>query len=375
MSEAAADVQLWVTSTGGGHRRVAEAVRAALREAGGPALKVAIDDPLRVGALPQARLLLGGYGPVVRWAPALWGALFWSFSLPVARRSLELFLLSGVQVPMARTTRRRQPRVVVNLHPLLGPAALRAARETSAAMLTVITDLTRVHPGWLSPRGIPLLSPSEAATRSCVRQGVDPSLVETTGLPVDPRLKPISPAARSAIRARLGLDPDLPCFLVSGGAEGAGNVRPLLEELEKVGPRIQVVLFSGRNLLLLRWARARRWGIPLIALPFLNDPTDWLLAADAYLGKAGPSALAEGAAAGMALILTSALPGQEQANLEWATRAGVAVDARAPGALAELIPSLLRDQEAGLRSLQERSLQSASPLAAQRVAAAILRRL
>lgn len=368
------DVQLWYARTGGGHRRVAEAVRAALSEVGGPEVRVALDDPLDVGALPQARLLLDGYGPVVRVSPALWGFLFRAFSRPAARRSLELFLLSGIRAAMIRTTGRHRPRVVVNCHPLLGPAAVMAAREVGAPILTLITDLTLVHPGWLSPPGVPLLSPSPMATASCLRQGVEEALITTTGLPVDPRLEGRAAADRSGPRSALDLDPELPCVLVSGGAEGAGDVLRLLEEVERVEAPFQLILLSGRNPGLLRRARSRRWSRPLLALPYLEDPSPWLRAADVYVGKAGPSAISEGSACGLALLLTSALPGQERANLEWAVGAGVATATTAAGELAPALGSLLRSPER-MEEAKRRSAGWREPGAAARAARAILGRL
>ena len=365
-----ADVQLWATTTGGGHLRVAAALRDALKAEAGRELRVEIADPLSSGALPQAGLLLRGYGPLVRWAPAAWGPLFDAFSRPRAQGILERFLLTGLRAPMVRRARRSRPAVVVNLHPLLGPGARAAAQAVGAPLLTMVTDLTLVHPGWLSPRGTPLLTPSREAAASCLAQGVSPELVETTGLPVDPALEAGGP--REEIRRRLGLDPRLPCLLVSGGAEGAGGVSRVLLEVEASRAICQVALLCGRNRRLLSWASRRRWSMPVRPLPFLEDPGPWVLAADVYLGKAGPTAIAEAAAAGVALVLTSALRGQEQANLEWAQRTGLALGALGPGEVARLLPRLLENDGEALRPLRAAARRELEAGAAARTARRIL---
>ena len=271
---------------------------------------------------------------------------------------------------MVRRSRLSRPRVVVNLHPLLGPGALAAARAVGAPLITVVTDLTLVHPGWLSPRGIPLLTPSDEATTSCLSQGVPAALVETTGLPVDPGLERTRP--RPSLRGDLGLDPELPCLLVSGGAEGAGGVERVLREVEESQVPCQVALLCGRNRRLLRWASGRRWRMPVHAFPFMEDPGPLILSADLYLGKAGPTAIGEAACAGLGMILTSALMGQEQANLEWAVQRGMALAAVRPGEVARIIPEVLGAGRAVLERLRLSARREMPRGAAARAAARIL---
>lgn len=349
---------------------MAAALREALQAEAGPGLKVEIADPLRAGALPQAGLVLKGYGPLVRWAPAAWGPLFTAFSRPGAAALLERFLLSGLCTPMVRQARRARPRVVVNLHPLLGPGALAAAQAVGAALITMVTDLTLVHPGWLSPRGVHLLTPSEEATSSCLSQGVPPGLVETTGLPLDPRLE--RPRCRSELRRGLGMEPQLPCLLVSGGAEGAGGVERVLLEVEESQVPCQVVLLCGRNRRLLHWASGRSWRFPLHPFSFLEDPAPLILSADLYLGKAGPTAIGEAASAGLGMILTSALRGQEQANLKWAVRRGMALAAVLPGDVARVLPEMLGPDGTLLERLRAAARREMPPGAGLRAARRIL---
>ncbi|MHB1524556.1 MAG: MGDG synthase family glycosyltransferase [Candidatus Dormibacteria bacterium] len=349
---------------------MAAALQAALRSEAGPGLRAEIADPLRSGALPQASLVLKGYGPLVRRAPAAWGPLFAAFSRPAAGALLEGFLLSGLRTAMVRRARRTRPRVVVNLHPLLGPGALAAASAVGAPLMTLVTDLTLVHPGWLSPRGIHLLTPSDEATSSCLSQGVPAGLVETTGLPLDPELERARPS--SGLRQELGLEPELPCLLVSGGAEGAGGVERVLREVEESRVPCQVALLCGRNGRLLRWATGRSWHMPVHAFPFMEDPGPLILSADLYLGKAGPTAIGEAASAGLGMILTSALRGQEQANLDWAVRRGVALAAVHPGDVAKILPEVLGADGAVLERLRRAAHREMPPGAATRAAVRIL---
>ncbi len=374
-----AEVEIWATSTGGGHRRVAEALRRALLDAGPPGLRVAIDDPLQMGALPHAQIVLRGYGPVVRTAPGLWGVLFNTFARPGARGALERFLLSGLGRTMANTTSARRPRVVVNCHPLLGPGAARAARRLlpRAELMTLITDLTVVHPGWLSPKDALFMTPSSVATSWCVDQGIPRSSVVEVGLPVDPGLCRHAHAAsdRRIQRLELGLDPDLLCVLIGGGGEGAGRLLPLIFAVEESRMPLQLVVMCGRNRRLLRDIRRLSLKVPMVSLPYLEDPSPWLLASDVYVGKAGPSALAEAAAAGLAIVVTDALPGQELSNRGLLVEAGVAQSVESPSELVAVLASFCTEPAAALVEMQQRSLSWSRPDAASRAAEQVLARL
>ncbi len=356
---------------------MAEALRIALLELGPPGLRVAIDDPLQRGARPHAGLVLRGYGPVVRSAPGLWGLLFSTFARPAARGALESFLLSGLGQAMERTTAARRPRVVVNCHPLLGPAAARSALALRPApkLVTMITDLTVVHPGWLSPRDAHFMTPSAVATRWCLDQGIQPDRVVEVGLPVDAGLLtgPQPGETRAGPRRDLGLAPGPPCLLLGGGGEGAGRLLPLVTALDGSGLEVQAVVLCGRNRRLLSSLRRRRWRIPLVALPYLEDPSPWLLASDIYIGKAGPSALAEAAASGLAMVVTDALPGQELANRQLLVESGAALSADSPGELVRLLGELCAGGGARLLEMQRRAVAWSRPGASALAAATVLK--
>lgn len=377
-NSAVAEVQLWVTSTGGGHRRVAEAVRAAILERTHGSVRVAIDDPLAGGAGLGARALLLSYGPLVRASPSLWGALFRTFAKSWPRRTLERFLLSGLAPAMTRMTQERQPRVVVNCHPLLGLAAQVAANSLSepARMLTIVTDLALVHPGWLSPPSSLFLSPSFVASSWCVNQGIPATQVVDVGLPIDPGIGALAgPATRRRLRLELGIDEQRLCVVVGGGAEGAGKLRPLLRAMLTSQLPLHLLVLCGRNRSLLRWVRGQAQPMPLEAIPYTPDPARWLLAADVYVGKAGPSALAEAAAAGLAILVSDALPGQERSNLELLVDAGAGIAVTGPTQLLEVLARLVADGDPLLASLRSGAAAWARPDAAALAASQILARL
>jgi UDP-N-acetylglucosamine:LPS N-acetylglucosamine transferase len=375
-----ADVQIWTVGTGGGHRSVALALAQALRASARGQVTVALDDPTEIAIGRTARRLFGAYGPLIRTSPAAWGMLFRGFSRPQAVAALDRFLIRQLAPAMTKRTRLRSPGVVVNCHPLLGNPVRAATAPVEGAhskLVTMMTDLVGGHSGWLSTEPDAIFTATPQASKWCREHGVPDSLIRETGLPVDERLAlgPAGPAERSELRRRLGLDPDRFCLLLGGGAEGVGHLRQLASWVGSSGLPLQLVVICGNNVRLLGWVRRHPTPVPTLALEFEPSLTPWLRAADAYLGKPGPSTLAEAAAAGLALLVTQGLPGQEEHNDEAVVSAGAAVQVRHRDALLGTLSRLCRPGDPLLGTLQRGAVAWSRPAAAALAAEEILRLL
>jgi processive 1,2-diacylglycerol beta-glucosyltransferase len=372
-----ADVQIWAVGTGGGHLSVAQALARALVSRGESKVTVALDDPTQDQIGRTSRAMARAYGPLVRTSPALWGLVFRGFSHPTLSSRLDRFLLRQLVPAMALRTRLRSPRVVINCHPLLGPAASRAASGTLAgatpALVTVMTDLVGGHEGWLAPRPDAMLTATTEATQWCLDRGVPAHLIRETGLPIDPDLGSNSAGTdRKALRRRLGLDPDLLCVLVGGGAEGVGSLRRWARWIGASGLPLQVVVACGHNRRVLNWLRRQPPSATISALDFQTSLTPWFQAADVYLGKPGPSTLAEAAAAGLAILVCQALPGQEELNGPALISAGGGRGVQRRLDLLRTLSRLCRPDDPLLAELQRGALAWARPDAASRAADVVL---
>ena len=363
-----------LADTGGGHRSAARAVGEALEAAYPGRFDPVLCDPLAgPGASRLLRWVTRRYGPLIRFAPWAWGAVYYACDSHLVMRLAQRTLLTLADRPVAQAMAAHGPAAIVSFHPLTGGAAARVRRRQhrDVPVLTVVTDLTSAHAAWrLGPADRTLLPAPARPGRQ--RGGPGGDRCVTTGLPVTSGYwrGPPPQAERAALRRALGLDES--CFLavLTGGAEGAGGLARRAATVLASSADIRVVAVCGRNLRLRRrLARlAARAGGRLTVLGFVDNMPDWLRCADVVIAKAGPGTIAEAACCGVPLLLTSHLPGQEKGNARLVTRAGAGRVAARRGQLARELGVLRRDP-AALAAMRAASARLGQPGAAAAVAA------
>jgi 1,2-diacylglycerol 3-beta-galactosyltransferase len=345
-----------IADTGGGHRSAARAVAQALERGHPGRFAPVLCDPLGgPGSAGLLRWVAGLYGPVIRWAPWLWGAAYHLCDSRPAAALLARTLLRLAHGPAAAAARTHHPAGIVSFHPLTGPAAA-AARDRAAAgapVVTVVTDLARMHAAWRHAPVDLLVAPPTAVSRPrrtarTPAHGTPAShtpangppanrtsaagRVAAAGLPVtrDYWGGPLRRRERMILRRALGLSEDRFLVLLAGGGEGSGGLARRAAAILRRYPDVDVVAVCGRNQRLqARLDRlAARSGGRLTVTGFTRHMADWLRSCDLVVTKAGPGTIAEAACCGAPLLLTSHLPGQEAGNPAVVTSAGAGRRAR-----------------------------------------------
>jgi 1,2-diacylglycerol 3-beta-galactosyltransferase len=342
-----------LADTGGGHRRAAEAVSRALDQRFLGQLVAAMWNPL---AGPQScclvRRVTNLYGPLVRRAPRLWGAVYRLSDSPGAVDFLHRRVFARVSYSIADAIIAHQPAAIVSFHPLTHAGAIEARRriDRDIPIVTVVTDLVTAHCAWRDPRVDRILVPSAAVRWRFHLDGVPADRVVETGLPVAPGLgaTPVTPAERRAFRRNLGMVSGRFLVLVAGGAEGTGGMAAQVEAMVDQFSDIDVVAVCGRNERLrgrLNRLARQRGRSRLHALGYVDNLDQWMRAAEVVVTKAGPGTIAEAACCGAAMLLTGELPGQEAGNIDFVVRTGAGRRATTLPELIEEISRLRRHPE------------------------------
>lgn len=131
-------------------------------------------------------------------------------------------------------------------------------------------------------------------------------------------------AARSGARLELGLHPDLPTLLVTGGSQGSRRINETMGavavDLARAG--VQVLHVKGHQGEVSLPAD-RPVGVPYVVVSYLDDMATAYAAADATVARAGASSVTEAAALGLPAVFVPLAIG----NGEQAMNARAVVDA------------------------------------------------
>jgi 1,2-diacylglycerol 3-beta-galactosyltransferase len=192
------------------------------------------------------------------------------------------------------------------------------------------------------------------------------------GLPVDAGFTghDSDPDARRLQRLQLGLDPDRFTVLVCSGADGSGDIERRARVLAGSGLDISLVVICGRN----RRAEAALAGLrdrrdrPVVVQGFVTNMAQWMTAADIVVTKAGPGTIAEALCAGLPLLITWFLPGQERGNMEWLIDTGAGRYVPGDAELVDEVAELAVPGSPSLLSMRAAVAQLARPEAAAEVA-------
>jgi len=357
-----------MSNTGGGHRSAAEAIAEATAYLYGDVIQTEIVDALANHTPFPLNRVDRLYAPVVSHVPWLWRLLWGLADSP--RRARQFF---AVLRPLVGPTLRRlflasQPDAIVSVHPAFNHLGVWTLRQMGwqTPFVTVVTDLVRAHPFWLCPQVDLCLTPTEAARQDAFRAGVPPEKTQVTGLPVSLKFFQSQPEKQAA-RARLGLCPDRAVVLLMGGGEGVGRLYEVARAIAEARLPAQMVVVAGRNEKLRRRLEAVDWEIPTRIVGFVANVSEWMAAADVLVTKAGPGILSEAFIAGLPLVLSGAIPGQEVLNVGYVVAHGAGVAETDPERIAAWLAQRLCPGDETLARMATAARRLARPEAALQV--------
>lgn len=319
------------------------------------------------------------------------------------------------------------PDVVVSVHPAMNKAPIIATRKISKKLgkhipfFTVVTDLGSGHCTWFQKNVDKLYLASERLRRLAKRRGrISDEKICMTGLPIrrdfavqaelmGDRATDEGKAYQKQMKVKTNLDASKPVILVMGGGEGVGSLSQIVDELyislTQRGVDATVCVVCGRNEKLKKeievrdWeavelkketrqklrrvklfrklmrkksnappksATTRRGSVDVVGLGFVTNMADYMAASDVLVTKAGPGTIAEAAALGLPVMLTSFLPGQEAGNVDYVLEYGFGDYQRNPEIIGEKVAAWLLNPSL-LAELSVKSRNVGQPQAAKEI--------
>ncbi len=327
-------VLLLISDTGGGHRSAADAIVAGLSEVDtGPhgerfSFEYRIEDVAAHCSFPLSQLG-PAYSAALRFAPPVYGALFHATNGRRRFRNVIRLLEPLYRERLRKLFQSYRPDVIVSVHPLLNHAALRARADANMLqipVITVVTDLGRVHEGWLVPDVDAVVVPAREVYQRAREKGIPANRIYQLGHPVHPKFEDIS-NTKAQCRIALGLPADKTIALLMAGGEGGGKLLPTTLALAKSKLPLHMVVVTGRNAALRTKLDelARTLPTPMTVLGYCDNIPELMRAADLLVTKAGPGAIAEASLAEVPVVVYDFIPGQEYGNLKYVENNGIGV--------------------------------------------------
>ncbi|MDO4988495.1 MAG: glycosyltransferase [Synergistes sp.] len=350
-------------SEGTGHRTAALALGEAFI-ARVPDGKVCCFDILDFIPHPLKIAVSQSYTAMARYAPFLWGLSYWGSDKPSHLTSLVTWAhdrLCRAYLPrVLHEIQKCGVQTIIFTH-YFGAAPTARAMRGKMPIFCVDTDFES-HSFQRSAEFSWSFCGSERAVRQRYCDGITNS--SAAGIPIAQKYKNLPDKA--AARDRLGLPQDKRIVLLSGGGIGAGPVFEAAKSLA-ADEDIFTAAICGNNKKLAARMNSYFIGKKNIRTEenFISNMQDYYAAADTAVIKPGGLSSSEALCAGIPILLTSPIPGQEELNLSYLTETGAALALRRSNNAAEEIRELLASDTA--QKMSRIALKIAKPNAADTI--------
>jgi len=310
-------------SIGAGHNQVAMAIKVAW-EMKCPVDQVHIVDFMDSDNSYLNYLLKETYLKMITVSPDLYKNLYYwtqgSYGMKVQT------LLSWImQKSMENLIEQYQPDVIICTHPFpCGAAAyLKRKEKMNAPLVGVITDFG-IHQMWMYPEIDQYIVATTEMKSELIAQGIPPSLIHETGIPIHPCFASSSNA--DELSQLLKLDKTQPILLLMGGGLGLGSIRDLLIHLDHSSFPLQIIAVTGSN-------RELREDLEVMAMQSVHTMhifgntrhiRELMQLSDILITKPGAVTICEALAMELPMLFFEPIPGQEVDNAAYIVNRGAA---------------------------------------------------
>ena len=213
--------------------------------------------------------------------------------------------------------------------------------------------------------------PHESVKQECVNAGIPAEKLIVTGMPVAASFR--AAMTKAEAREALGIPMEKKLYLVMTGGIGCGDAIGLCDRLLVLPDEDALIcVLAGRNQELLDRLGEKYGGHACVrAVPFTDQVSAWMHAADVLLSKAGGISSAEAAVVGVPLVHTMMIPGVETKNAAFFSGLGMSLMANNPDEAARFADRIVYDGKTGARIIAAQK-EHMPPDGAEKIAAYVL---
>lgn len=318
------------------------------------------------------------YGSITRTSKEAW-KLIWDISEKRPSLIVELTELT-IHDRFVKLLYEMKPDAIITTHPNYNASIsnILARINVNIPLFAVVADPVTIGPLWCNPMAHYSICPTEEAKETCMSNGVPEDRIRVFGFPVRQRFTKHlqnSEASSSDVVNNTRYIPKTPLqFMIMSGGEGSGNMSRLARILLK-NFNCNVKLLCGRNKLLkktLEHTLLEKYQGKVEILGFTENVQDLMLATDVMFVRASPNTMMEAVMCNVPLVITGALPGQEEGNPAYAQKYGLGVVCNGASQLKATVSDLLANNYEKLLNIKKSQVNYRNPNSARDIADFIL---
>lgn len=210
------------------------------------------------------------------------------------------------------------PDVIVCTH-IFAAQIVTEIKNIRAKSIGIITDFT-IHPFWEDTKLDYYVTAHELLNNQFIKKSLPIEKCLPIGIPIDPKFS--IKIDKKEARRRLCLA-DETTVLVMGGSMGFGNMDSMIKRLDNLDLDFQIITICGNNKRLKRKIDHLRTNKILYNYGFINNVDLFMDASDCICTKPGGLTVSEALAKSLPIIMPSAIPGQEERNMEFLQNNGI----------------------------------------------------
>jgi UDP-N-acetylglucosamine:LPS N-acetylglucosamine transferase len=350
--------------TGNGHKSITEALCEKFAQYEG--ININVIDGFSLGG--KALLQIGkAYGTITRNAKELW-RLVWRISLAKPQLINEAVALI-IRADLMNLLDRIKPDIILSLHPNFIGSVLNILERNNIKIpfVTLIADLVSISPQWVDSRVDYIISPTYEAKDKCMKFKFPKEKVQVLGFPVRSRFYD-QQIDKLHNECCYSLDKPLNCLIMSGG-DGVGNMSKIASVLvDNFNCTVNIV--AGRNAAAKKkfeTSLGKKYGNQVKVFGFINNIQDLMIASDIAFTRGSPNVMMEAISCNTPLVITGALPGQEEGNPDFAKKHNLGVVCKDLKNIQKTVSDLLSDNAQKLKQIKKSQRSFTNPNTAKNI--------
>ena len=263
------------------------------------------------------------YMEMIKHTPRLWGKFYYKTAKLQPESMIQRFLNQLGRSDFLKYIQAFDPDLIVCTYPTISSilAQLRLERILHVPVITVITDYA-VHSHWVHPGVDRYMVACAQAKRSIESWGIEAQRIHVTGIPVSPKFE--GKMDREHIISKLGLNPELPTFLVMGGVYEGEIVKRICQKLADSLLPVQAIIVCGKSEKLYHsleevTVQARNL---ILRLGYVHNIEELMEVSDLIITKAGGLTVSEALTKHLPIVIFKPIPGQEDENAQFVQSIG-----------------------------------------------------